>query len=205
MVNVQKKDDISDETLQCLAVNGDALAEEKLVKRYTWLVKACARPFFLAGGDSEDLIQEGMLGLLSAVRHYSQEKGSFRNFAEVCIRNRFYTAIKTANGNKHTPLNDCMSFESPLFDENQTQVIRVQAAQRDPEEMVIARERADAVISACTGNLSRMEAMVLGLYLKGLSYREIAEAVNRSPKSVDNAVQRVRSKLARQMKNGDIS
>ncbi len=196
---------INDEELQRRAVSGDRDAEEQLVKRYTRQVRACARPYFLAGGDSEDLIQEGMLGLISAIREYTPDKAIFKTYAEVCIRRRLYTAIKTAARNKHTPLNDCVSFESPLFDENQTQAGRVQISQRGPEEVVIARERADEIISACSGNLSGMEAEILGLYLKGLSYQEIANEVKRSPKSVDNAVQRIRKKLVQHFMNGDIS
>ena len=97
---------ITDEELQSMAVNGDACAQEELIERYSRLVKICARPYFLAGGDSEDLIQEGMLGLLSAIRSYEPESGAaFRPFAEVCIRNRIRQAVRSASRKKHDPLN----------------------------------------------------------------------------------------------------
>lgn len=101
---------ISDETLHRLAISGNREAEEQLVERYSRLVRACARPYFLAGGDSEDLIQEGMLGLLSALREYSPDGGaSFRTYAELCIRRRLYSAIKSAAGSRHAPLNNYVS------------------------------------------------------------------------------------------------
>jgi RNA polymerase sporulation-specific sigma factor len=197
----------SDETLHQRAISGDSEAEDLLIRKYSALVRACARPYFLAGGDSEDLIQEGMLGLLSAVREYRPEGGaSFRTFAELCIRRRLYSAIKKAAGRKHVALNDCLSLD-PFFDENQTHAAFVlrDAFQRGPEEMVIDREMTDEFLSSFLRRLSKYEAEVLGLYLKGLSYQEIASEINRSIKSVDNAVQRIRQKLAQHINHGEIS
>ena len=109
-----------DNELQRLAAEGDAAAEETLIDRYARLVRICARPFFLAGGDSEDLTQEGMLGLLSAIRRFDP-KGStpFRTFAEVCIRNRIIGAVKSASRKKHDPLNDGVSLEYIILSKNQ--------------------------------------------------------------------------------------
>lgn len=198
----------SDELLHELTVSGNCDAEDALIRKYTRVVKACARPYFLSGGDSEDLIQEGMLGLISAIREYKPEGGaSFRTFAELCIRRRLYTAIKTAAGRKNAALNDSLSFESPFFDEKQahaTYFLR-DASQRGPEEMVIDSERADDILSSFYLCLSKFEAEVLGFYLKGMSYQEIASEVNRSTKSVDNAVQRIRRKLAQYLNRGEIS
>lgn len=189
-----------DAELWKLASAGDAKAEEELISEYSRLVKICARPYFLAGGDSEDLIQEGMLGLLSAVRHYDPAKDvKFKTYAEFCIRRRLYSAIKSASRFKHIPLNDYVSLESQ-FDENSTLGMFFL---RDPEEFVIARERADEITDSLQGSLSRFESRVLGLYLEGMSYEEIAAAVNKTPKSVDNAVQRIRKKLAQYLKYGD--
>ena len=108
---------MEDEALCALAASGDRQAEESLVVRYNRLVRMCARPYFLAGGDSEDLIQEGMLGLLSAIREYDPGKSaSFRTYAEVCVKNRLFSAVKAAARNKHTPLNDSVSIsETPLY------------------------------------------------------------------------------------------
>jgi len=198
---------ISDETLHRLAISGNREAEEQLVERYSRLVRACARPYFLAGGDSEDLIQEGMLGLLSALREYSPDGGaSFRTYAELCIRRRLYSAIKSAAGSRHAPLNNYVSLESPSFDGNQIQTESILHAvfRREPEDLLIDKERSDEILSDFAVHLSGLEAEILGLYLKGLSYREIAQKIEKPLKSVDNAVQRVRKKLA-QINYGDIS
>ena len=187
----------SDEALCAQAALGDRGAEETLALRYTRMVRMCARPYFLAGGDSEDLIQEGMVGLLSAIREYQSGRGvSFRTFAETCIRNRLLSAIKAATRDKHTPLNNYISFETPSFDGNTDYATLL--PQSDPEELIISREAYTERTNRLKDRLSGFEAKVLGLYLKGLSYTEIAAYVNRPPKSVDNAVQRIRRKVAQQ-------
>ena len=176
------------------AGKGDPEAEEKLVSEYIQLVRACARPYFLAGGDSEDLTQEGMLGLLSAVRTFNPSKGAkFSTYAEFCVRRRIYSAIRSASGNKHSPLNSYISLESPQFDENGTQSAYFL---RDPEDLVIARESAGEVERLLYGTLSRFESGVLELFLEGMSYKDMAIRLGKSSKSVDNAVQRIRRKLA---------
>lgn len=107
----------TDEALCLQAAAGSAAAAEELVRRYGRLVRACARPLFLAGGDSEDLFQEGMLGLLSAIRGFDARRdASFRTYAEVCVRNRLYSAVRAPRGISHLPLNHSVSFEPPLFD-----------------------------------------------------------------------------------------
>lgn len=197
----------SDEALCAQAVAGCPRAEEELVTRYARLVRVCARPFFLAGGDSEDLIQEGMVGLLSAIRSYQEEKSpSFRSFAEVCIRRRLISAVRTACSGKQSPLNSYISFETPSFDKFAERAAPVAADLQDnPEDILIRREQLHEYLSTVKGQLSGFEAKVLGLFLSGASYQEIAAQVNRSPKSVDNAVQRIRRKLARQLSSGEFS
>ena len=176
------------------AVSGDPAAEEVLVTEYSRLVRACARPFFLAGGDSEDLIQEGMLGLLSAVRTFDSGKGAkFSTYAEFCIKRRIYSAIRSASGYKHTPLNSYISLESQQLDENNTQSAYLL---RDPEDFVIARESVGEVEKLLYGALSRFESSVLELYLEGMSYKDMAVRLGKTNKSIDNAVQRIRRKLA---------
>lgn len=183
----------SDEALCRRAADGSREAEEALVRRYSGLVRSCARPLFLAGGDSEDLIQEGMLGLWKAVRDYTPDRGaSFRTFAQTCVKNSMISAIKTAAGKHHIPLNDSVPFETLLFDRND------QLAVSDPETLYIDREIYREQLDQFYSKLSGFEAKVLDLYLNGLSYSEIADQVNRSPKSVDNAVQRIRRKFSRQ-------
>lgn len=186
---------LTDEELQALAVQRQSGAEEALAERYARLVRACARPFFLHGGDSEDLIQEGMLGLLSAIREFNAEKGaSFKTYAEICIRNRIQSAIRSAARKKHAPLNDGVSLDDILSDESQS--LGSQYFQRSPEEQVLARETEKEFISAYSQRLSKLEAQVLDLYLDGLSYQEMASALGKDIKAVDNAVQRIRKKLA---------
>ena len=193
----------SDEVLWLAASDGDARAEEILLEKYNRLVKICSRPFFLAGGDSEDLIQEGMMGLLSAIRQFDPARDTaFKTYAENCIRNRLISAIRSASRFKHTPLNESVSFESPMFDDSQA---HPSGLMRDPEELIIARERLDEVNSILSGSLSQLEKKVLEFYLSGLSYQEIADQLCKTPKSIDNAVQRIRKKLAQYLNSGDIS
>ena len=194
MVYDRRDSSMTDEELWQRASAGDAAAEEELVNRYTVTVRMCARPFFLAGGDSEDLIQEGMFGLLSALRHFDPAKDvTFKTYAERCITTRLVTAVRSAARFKHKPLNDSISFESPQFDERQ---ILSQGNLRDPEEMVITRELTEELQSALNTGLSKLERQVLEQYLEGLSYTDIAGKCGISVKSVDNAVQRIRRKLA---------
>lgn len=196
----------SDEELCLLAASGNRLAEEALVTRYNRLVRTCARPFFLAGGDSEDLTQEGMVGLITAVREYDAGKeASFRTFAEICIRSRLYSVIRASARDKQQPLNQSLSLDDSHFDSNPLTSGTNNLAQRNPEDFLIDREHTAALLSGVRKQLSEFEAKILGFYLDGLSCREIAKAVNKPPKSVDNAVQRIRRKVARQLLSGDLS
>ncbi len=197
---------LEDKELQSLASSGDREAEETLAGRYLRLVRACARPFFLAGGDSEDLIQEGTFGLLSAIRQYRADVGaSFKTFAEHCIRMRLLSAIKSASQLKHFPLNDGVSLEQLSEDPGAQLSAIPEISRRSPEELVLERESKEELYAAFSKCLSRFELKVLDLYLDGLSYREIADILGKSAKSVDNAVQRIRRKLTRNLKSGDIS
>ncbi len=193
-------DAASDEALCSMVSSGDRKAEEALVLRYGRLVRVCARPFFLLGGDSEDLIQEGMLGLLKAVREFDPSRAaSFRTFAALCIRSRLLSAVKEASQDKHRPLNNSISFETPFFDWNSDSLANgAEPQSADPETALINREEVQERLDRVRGQLSGFEANVLGYYLSGLTSSEIASALNRSPKSVDNAVQRIRRKFARQ-------
>lgn len=198
----------TDEMLCANAASGDRIAEEILVMRYNRLVRICARPFFLAGGDSEDLIQEGMLGLLSAIRSYQADKAaSFRTYAEICIKSRLISAVKSASSGKHTPLNSYVSFETPSFDSvaDYLSSSAIGLPQENPEDLLINREELQEYLDTAKGQLSGFEANVLSHYLEGLSYQEIAAQVKRSPKSVDNAVQRIRRKLAQHITSGEFS
>ena len=186
---------LPDEEMCVCAQKGSACAEEELVRRYGRLVRACARPLFLTGGDSEDLFQEGMLGLLTAIRSFdSGRDASFRTFAEICIRSRLYSAVRAAQGHKHSPLNHSVSFGPPLFDGTNAYLF---SSEESPEDVIISREELRERLDALKGQLSELEASVLSPYLSGLSCGEIAQRTGRSTKAVDNAVQRIRRKVAR--------
>ncbi len=187
---------IPDEELQALAKKQAAGAEEALAERYARTVRMCTRPYFLIGGDSEDLIQEGMIGLLAAIREYDSEKGaSFRTYAQACIHNRIRSAVRSAQRLKNAPLNDGVPLDDVLSDESQS--LGTHYFQRSPEEQVLARETEKEFITAYSRCLSKLEAQILRLYLEGLSYEEMSAASGRDVKAVDNAVQRIRRKLAK--------
>ena len=198
---------LTDAELHALVLERDVRAENELVLRYSRLVRVCARPFFLVGGDSEDLTQEGMMGLLSAIREYrSDADTSFKTYAELCIRRRMISAVRAASRLKHAPLNEGVSLEEILSEETQSRsVFNSEQLSRNPEEQVLARESKNDYLSLFSRYLSKLEIDILTLYLDGMSYAEIAQASGRTPKSVDNAVQRIRKKLAQHLTPGDFS
>lgn len=184
--SILEKNEHSDEFLCRLAADGNQTAEEELVKRYLRPVRIYARPYFLAGGDSEDLIQEAMFGLLKAIREFDPQRDAlFHTFAEVCIRNRIRSAVATAARDKHSPLNNSVPFESLML-----------GSGGDPELLYISKEEETERLDRLQKRLSPLEQNILTLFLRGLSYREISVQVGRSVKSVDNAVQRIRRKVA---------
>lgn len=197
---------LSDIELQKLSIEGDRLAEELLVERYMRQVLCCARPLVLAGGDTEDLIQEGMFGLISAIRRFDPEAGaSFHTFAEHCIRMRLISAVRSASRLKHFPLNDGLSLEQLSEDFCEQLSATPEIFRYSPEVLVLARESKEELYAAFSQCLSKLEKKVLSLYLDGCSYNEIAARINRDQKAVDNAVQRIRHKLARNLNPGVIS
>ena len=197
---------LNDLQLQKLSAQGERLAEEALAERYMRQVRCCARPFVLAGGDSEDLIQEGMFGLISAIRQFNPEAGvSFRTFAEHCIKMRLLSAVKSASRLKHFPLNDGISLEQLTEDSSSQLSATSEIFRNSPEVLVLARESKEELYALFSRCLSRLEKSVLSLYLDGFSYSEIAARLNKDPKAIDNAVQRIRRKLARTLNPGEIS
>lgn len=208
MYKADKDFTVSDEELCSLVGAGSREAEELLIVRHSRLVRSIARPYFLAGGDGEDLIQEGMLGLVKAIRDYSGSKSaSFRTFAELCIRSRMQSAVKTALRDKHKPLNNYVSIDNSLIDPDADPAAYHAIYQDwgDPESLVIGQEKLRELTNSLDGLLSCFESKVLELYLEGYSYSEIGYRMKKIPKSVDNAVQRIRRKLSRQISNGVIS
>lgn len=191
---------MSDEALCTALQNGTSAAGDILAHRYRKLVRCCAHRYFLAGGDSEDLLQEGMFGLIKAMREFRADReASFQTFAEVCIRSRLCSVIRASRAGKHSPLNESVPLNAFLLD------AQPQYSQLDPEDLLIDREKAAALLNQVRSQLSELEVRVLDLYLDGCSCGEIAATVGKSYKSVDNAVQRIRRKIGRQISSGEIS
>ncbi len=186
----QNRQTAADEVLCRQAQAGDQLAEETLIVRYARTVRRCAHPLFLMGGDAEDLFQEGLLGLLSAIRDYRDDRSAgFGTYAETCIRNRLSSAVLTANRLKHAPLNTSV----PL-DGQEAEELRSASS---PEQEVIGREESRELSQMLQGILTPTESRVLDRYCDGYSYREIADQLGVTTKTVDNAVQRIKRKLAK--------
>jgi RNA polymerase sporulation-specific sigma factor len=192
--------EVDDLYLIALAKQGDMTAYDRIVRRYYGFVRLKASSYFLAGGDAEDLIQEGLVGLYKAVRDYrSDRESSFRNFAELCITRQIITAVKTATRNKHTPLNGYVSFSqtpasAPDGEPTLEEVIPGPTV-HDPALQVISSEELEALVGCLSSTLSELESRALSLYLDGRSYEEIAGRLACDPKAVDNALQRVKRKV----------
>lgn len=191
--------EMTDEEIVQLCHNGDSLSEEYLLNKYKNFVRSKARSYFLIGADHEDIVQEGMIGLYKAIRDFKQEKlSSFRAFAELCITRQIITAIKTATRQKHIPLNSYVSLNKPLYDEESDRTlldILMEGTTSNPEDMIINQENLGNIRQKINEVLSGLEQEVLAAYLDGKSYQEIAEALGRHVKSIDNALQRVKRKL----------
>ena len=203
--NPQGQLQIEDGYLIALAKQGHADAYDRIVRRYYGFVRLKASSYFLAGGDSDDLIQEGLVGLYKAVRDYRTDReSSFRNFAELCITRQIITAVKTATRNKHTPLNQYVSFSSspagasgdlePTLDE-----MLPGPSVHDPVNQVISSEELRALVACISTVLSELESRVLALYLDGHSYEEIGRRLGCDCKTVDNALQRVKRKVGQHL------
>ena len=194
---------VADEQLAIMAQNGDVGATEYILEKYKGLVKARARAYFLIGADREDIIQEGMIGLYKAIRDFPADKqSSFSAFADLCATRQIVTAIKTATRLKHIPLNNYVSLNKPVYeDESEKTLIDIvaQTIVSDPEQIVINEESYNHVSAEIFKCLSKFEKNVLDLYLEGKTYQEISVLLKRTPKSIDNALQRIKRKLESQL------
>ena len=197
-----------DEDIVEMSHNGDAAAEEYLLDKYKNFVRSKARSYFLVGADHEDIVQEGMIGLYKAIRDYRPDKlSSFRAFAELCITRQIITAIKAATRQKHIPLNNYVSLNKPLYDEESDRTLLdviVEGRMSDPEELIINMENVGNIRAKISEVLSGLEQEVLNAYLDGKSYQEIAEALGRHVKSIDNALQRVKRKLEKYLEENHL-
>jgi RNA polymerase sporulation-specific sigma factor len=200
---------VDDGYLLALAKRGDATSYERLVRRYYGFVRLKASSYFLAGGDADDLIQEGLVGLYKAIRDFRTDReSSFRNFAELCITRQIITAVKTATRNKHTPLNQYVSFSQtpasggdsePTLDE-----VLPGPTAHDPVNQVISTEELHSLVACLSSVLSELESSVLSLYLDGHSYEAIGERLGCDTKTVDNALQRVKRKVGAHLKSRNV-
>lgn len=200
----QQYENISDEDIVMLIREGDTLAMDYLISKYKNLVRKKAKALYLIGGDHEDLIQEGMIGLYKAIRDYQREKeASFLTFADLCISRQIYTAIKSSNTKKNQPLNNYISIDSSNYSDDvestdsAVSFIETLAHARimNPEEMFIDKENTSLLEKELYERLSNFERQILNLYMQDYNYSKIAEILNKEPKSVDNALQRIRKKL----------
>jgi len=185
---------------------GDALAEETLIRNYSGIVYKKARAYFMAGADAEDVVQEGMIGLLKAVRSYDAEKNAtFGTYAERCVTNQIISAIRSADRIKHKPLNTSVSLNRPVAQDtaqgaaDATEITLGDTLRTDPadspDEMLIIKDVAYYILNNGDNIFSDLEMQVLNEYIKGFTSGQIAERLGKSSKSVDNALQRTRKKV----------
>jgi RNA polymerase sporulation-specific sigma factor len=193
----------ADEDLVAAAQAGERLAMEFLLNKYKNFVCFKARGYYLIGGGREDIIQEGTIGLYKAVRDFRVDKlSSFRAFAELCITRQIITAIKTATRQKHIPLNQYVSLNKPIYDDDSVRtLLEVMPSNKASalEDLVINQEASEDVKARIQENLSDLESQVLLSYLEGKSYQEMGRNLNRHTKSIDNALQRVKHKIKKNL------
>ncbi len=199
----ERYEEMTDEQIVQLAQAGEEPALVYLLNKYKNFVRSKARSYFLIGADHEDIVQEGMIGLFKAIRDYREDRlSSFRAFAELCITRQIITAIKTATRQKHIPLNSYVSLNKPIYDEESDRTLLdviTEGYLANPEDVLINREDMSLIEVRIAQSLSPLERQVLAKYLQGKSYQEISRDMKRQIKSIDNALQRVKRKLAKIM------
>jgi RNA polymerase sporulation-specific sigma factor len=197
----ERFEDIRDEELLMQIKDGNDSITDYLCKKYKHLVMKEANALYLIGAEKEDLIQEGMIGLFKAIRDFSPDKeSSFCHFARLCIVRQMYHAIEASNRLKHVPLNSYVSLSEEQGEESGLTLADTLEGEQeqDPERLLIQQENYKDFFSRLEKILSPMEQQVCDLYLQGMDYRQIAACLKRSPKSIDNALQRIRGKIRKQ-------
>ena len=196
---------MDDDAIVLMAKQGNVLALEYILKKYKNFVKFRARSYFLMGADREDIIQEGMIGLYKAIRDFSGDRlSSFRVFAEMCVTRQIISAVKTATRQKHIPLNSYVSLSRPVYDEQSDKTLIDNVVEKrcvDPEELVISKESYNTIGVRINKALSKFELSILSLYLDGYSYQKMSDDLGCDVKAIDNALQRVKRKLDKQLVN----
>lgn len=187
---------LDDEKIVELAQKGDKLATEYILSKYKDLVEVRSMPYFVAGGERDDLVQEGLIGLYKAIKSYSKErKANFKTFAEICVVRQMISAVKTSTRKKNSPLNHYVSIHIPEDEMDTISSKLVDIKNDDPENMLIERESAQGMQSKINSVLSNFESQVLNYYLSGISYKEISVKTGKSYKAVDNALCRIKKKI----------
>ncbi len=189
---------MTDEQLALNAQLGDEACVNELFKKYKPMVSKIARSYFLADGDSEDILQEGMIGLYKAIRHYDKNKNaSFKTFASTCIKHQLQSAIKVASAEKNKILSTAISINDPSQDDEDGELeIYIPSSLPSPDDKLLEKERMNEIKQKIKEHLSSLELKVLSLYLKGYNYNEISSMSNLSKKSIDNALTRIKNKLS---------
>ncbi len=186
----------TDEELIRMLRAGETHIADYIMEKYKPLVRKKTNAMYLIGGETDDLIQEGMIGLFKAVRDYKEEKEtSFFSFADLCVSRQLYSALEASNRKKHMPLNTYISFSNQDNDEGMSLEEIITDQTISPEQMLIEQEGREEFFQRLKENLSSMERTVLYLYLEGNSYTQIAEIMSKTPKSIDNTLQRIRGKI----------
>ena len=199
-MNIEELKKMTDEQLAELAQKGNAEAEELLINRYKNIVSSRAAIYYIIGGDRDDVIQEGMIGLFKAIRSYKADGGSsFSNFAYMCISRQIVSAIRAASREKHSPLNDAVSLDQPVvWDVNMYNTLAdviPAGADSDPENIVAKTELLESIVGQKNVSFSKLEHATIKYLTQGKTYREIAALTYKTPKQIDNAIQRIRAKL----------
>lgn len=193
----------TDEELVLLAQKGNEEASEFITAKYFSYVRNKSRAYYLVGGEVEDIIQEGLIGLYEAIKDYSPDKqASFKTFMDICVTRQIMTAIKTASRQKHIPLNTYVSLNKPLFNDETDKSYEdtlVLSRKEDPESLYLDHEKTNEINKEIKNSLSTFEYKVLKLYLQGVSYLNIAKVLEKEEKAIDNAIQRIRKKLSRNL------
>ena len=197
-----KYNGFTDEQLVQLAQGGDVDAEEYLLTKYKEMVLSRSAIYYIVGGDRDDVVQEGMIGLVKAIRGYKPESGTFSNFAYVCVTRQIISAVRAATREKHSPLNDAVSLDQPVLWSVDTTAGGATLADTipageasDPAEVAVKTELLNIIMGQKNVSFSKLEHATIKYLTQGKNYREIADLTGKTPKQIDNAIQRIRAKL----------
>ncbi|MBQ9890485.1 MAG: sigma-70 family RNA polymerase sigma factor [Firmicutes bacterium] len=190
---------LTDEQLVELAQKGDVGAEELLLTKYKEMVLSRSAIYYIVGGDRDDVVQEGMIGLVKAIRGYKAAAGTFSNFAYVCVTRQIISAVRSATREKHSPLNDAISLDQPVAgnaaDASTLADVIPAGEASDPAEVAVKTELLNIIMGQKNVSFSKLEHATIKYLTQGKNYREIADLTGKTPKQIDNAIQRIRAKL----------